>query len=230
VHNTININITITVPAGHSLTMTSMHDNVSNGSKLPNFIIAYLSLRSLSLEFKSHFQTTQVKCLKPLTLLKRLVDKMTDGKCTVRSDYFTNDATILAVSGDGLRGLADAVIKTSFSDFMQSYNAICCIGLGVEGTEFVVEAEALLLQQVGPCDGHRRCVQPESRDQQGSTVQPREGGVAQPELRGCEWQERVQCHAHLLPAHLKGEQGVEPDEHLQGRYVRHRVHPHQLRR
>lgn len=60
--------------------------------------------------------------LRPLDLVKDLVEKATFGRYTINSNYFeVNNKTVL-VSGESLRGIDNAKIYSSFKDFFQSFD------------------------------------------------------------------------------------------------------------
>lgn len=86
---------------------------------------------TFSLTYNTRFQTTTAPALRPLTLLQRLVDKMTDGKFTAESTLLTANQHLVASAADNIRGIAGAKIKTSFSDFYDSYGKILGGAIGI---------------------------------------------------------------------------------------------------
>lgn len=138
--NTLSFDLTINVPAGHPLILYAMHYNIPRGRNLPGFVIMYSELTKFSIEFVTKFEPTTIKALKPMTLLKALVDKMSNGTCTVESSIFSADDTVKVTSGDAIRRFSGSVIKTSLADFMKSYRVPYSIGMGMkDSTTFVVE-------------------------------------------------------------------------------------------
>lgn len=91
----------------------------------------------ISLSFNSKAVDSTSVVLSPLTLLKAIVSKMTDGQFTAESNFFTSNDNIVTTCGDALRNttlsesLQHYYINTSFSDFFKSYNSIYSIGLKI---------------------------------------------------------------------------------------------------
>lgn len=88
--------------------------------------------------------------LKPLALLKALVSKMTDGKYTAESNFFTQNANLLTLCGDSIRNTAKGgihplknyLVTTSFADFFASYNSIYNLGIKIENNVLWIEPKA----------------------------------------------------------------------------------------
>lgn len=98
----------------------------------------------ITVEYEVSFDTTLCECLSPFTLFERLVDKMTDGKYGVKSDFLSGLDDILLTSGTALRNYqGPSSIKTSLSDFFQAMRTRSrkkySIGLGIEGDKLVME-------------------------------------------------------------------------------------------
>lgn len=89
--------------------------------------------------------------LRPLTLLQNLVSKISNGKYTADSSLFRTHNNIPTTCGDALRNIdrtaANApiknyLIKTTFKDFFQSYNAIYDIGIKIIDNVLYIERKA----------------------------------------------------------------------------------------
>jgi len=88
--------------------------------------------------------------LRPLALLKAIVSKMTDGKFTAESKFFTQNANLVTSCGDAIRNTAKGdghpiqnyLLTTSFADFFASYNAIYNLGIKIEDNVLWVEPKA----------------------------------------------------------------------------------------
>ena len=78
---------------------------------------------------------TVVKGLRPAYVFAQLIDKITDGKYSTKSDFLEEVSSFVLTSGDGLRGFEDAVIKTSLNDFLKSYNTRFCADFGISTNE-----------------------------------------------------------------------------------------------
>lgn len=74
-----------------------------------------------SMDYEVSFTPTYAECLTPFTVLKRLAEKMFDGKYNVQSTFLQGLDDILLTSGNALRKYkGEAAIQTSFLDFFQS--------------------------------------------------------------------------------------------------------------
>lgn len=98
----------------------------------------------IAVTYEVSFDTTLCECLAPYTLFERLVDKMTDGKYGVKSDFLSGLDDILLTSGTALRNYqGPASIKTSLSDFFQAMRTRgrkkYSVGLGIENDKLVME-------------------------------------------------------------------------------------------
>lgn len=86
---------------------------------------------NFTIEYNTRYQTTTAPALRPLTLLQRLVDKMTGGKFTAESTLLTDNEHLVATAADNIRGIAGAKIKTTFNDFYESYGKILGGAIGI---------------------------------------------------------------------------------------------------
>lgn len=88
--------------------------------------------------------------LRPLDLLRSIIDKMTGGKYSAESSFFTTNNNLLTTCGDAIRNTqkgADFVIKnyiisTSFADWFTSYNSVYNLGIKIIGNVLFVEPKA----------------------------------------------------------------------------------------
>ncbi|WP_346320766.1 hypothetical protein [Chitinophaga sp. YIM B06452] len=88
---------------------------------------------SISAGYSTIAPPTTIKALPALTLYKQLVSQMTGGSFEAVSDYLSNELKgLLITSGDAIRGIGGAVVKTNFKDFFAAINATRNIGFGVE--------------------------------------------------------------------------------------------------
>lgn len=92
---------------------------------------ANLQVSNFTIEYNTRYQTTTAPALRPLTLLQRLVDKMTGGKYTASSTLLEDNRHLVATAADNIRGIAGAKIKTSFTDFYESYGKILGGAIGI---------------------------------------------------------------------------------------------------
>src|SRR5690606_21707800 len=101
---------------------------------------------------------SDVKALRPYRLFERLVSAMTGiNRPVIDSNLLKSDwNNLLITSGDGIRAIRESKIKTSFSDFYKSIDAVCWAGFGVingiptiEKRDFFYKKD-LLITDVGP--------------------------------------------------------------------------------
>jgi len=130
----VDINLSITLNPGERLFfLADLVDNVARHFRIkpqPTIISALFSTKASS---------SIAYALRPLDLLQQLVSKITNGKYTANSKFFTNNNRKVALSGSSLRGFADAQIQTSFVDFFQSYTSAYNFGVTVRNGVLWVE-------------------------------------------------------------------------------------------
>lgn len=97
----------------------------------------------IGVKFDYRAAATTIKALDPITVGQMLVDKMTGGGYEFRSNYLASEwGSLLITSGDGVRGLEGAVVKTSFASFFNSYNVVSPLAMGIEGKTIWIEERA----------------------------------------------------------------------------------------
>lgn len=126
---TLAINSTFNVLANESVFLEAEWSGAND--------IEYGSAR-FSISFKNKFQSSVIKALRPFRVFEKIVEKMTDGKYTVKSDWLNSLSDYAVTSGDAIRGIAGAVIKTSLAKFYKSFNR-WGIMLCIEGEKIVIE-------------------------------------------------------------------------------------------
>lgn len=100
------------------------------------------------------FTTTETKAepaicfgLRPLDLLKSIVQKATLERYTIDSNFFSVNNKTIILSGDSIRGVRDAKIYTSFKDFFESFSALFFMALRViNGSIFMELADEVYKQ------------------------------------------------------------------------------------
>lgn len=93
----------------------------------------------LTAEFVGRAPATYVPCLWPETVIRRLIEKMSDGLYTASSAYLLNRKDIALTSGNAIRGLTENKIITSVSDFFKSLNIPGPIMLGIKNDVLNIE-------------------------------------------------------------------------------------------
>lgn len=152
---TENVNVTETV-----------NFSLVDGEKV--FLVAYLYLRCLpnkscnttldftdsehSMQSATRFSPTYIKAVRPAYLFQKLIEKVTDLKFEADSTLLTEQADKVFTSGDGLRKIEDAVIKTSLSDFYQFWDVFKDCALVYKGGNVRLERKVDLLDYSNPYD------------------------------------------------------------------------------
>lgn len=96
--------------------------------------------------YKYRHPETFVKCIRPNVLYSELLNKVTQGKYAPGVGGYLNPLKkdIVFTSGNAIRGLDDAVIKTSLSDFFTFWNCYDDVGLKVTGNLVDIDRKANL--------------------------------------------------------------------------------------
>jgi hypothetical protein len=126
---------------------------VTNGEKVffvitgnpPDIGYPFLFIKEsrFKISFKSRYKTTYTRCLRPAYVFQFLLDKMTGGGYTFHSDYLTNVwENLVITSGDGIRGIVDAAVKTSFDDCFSSFNIPCNLCAYVKDQTLYIEPKS----------------------------------------------------------------------------------------
>ena len=86
---------------------------------------------NLYLTFDTRFQQTQCIAKRPIDVFKELVSSLSDGRFTGVSSLLEANSHLVVAPADSIRGLASPKIKTTFSDFYESYGKILGGAIGV---------------------------------------------------------------------------------------------------
>lgn len=82
--------------------------------------------------------------LRPLDLLKELVAKATNNRFTINSNFFAVNNKAICLSGDSIRGVDNAKIYSSFSDWFQTFNSIFFIAIrSIKGNLWIEKATSV---------------------------------------------------------------------------------------
>lgn len=99
--------------------------------------ISFLESGSVTATFTSRAAATTVKAFKPYDLYRKLAEKL--GILSV-SSVILQACTYLVTSGDGLRGITAAGVKTTMAAFWKSYNIYLKAGIAVQNQVLVFES------------------------------------------------------------------------------------------
>jgi hypothetical protein len=158
VNNILNIignhatsgNSTITLHAGDEVYFYTYGTVPGAPHGVDSVFFSYGGNLSIKLSYTYRFPATTFNCLLPLTVAKRLLEKMSDttGIYSIQSTFLTNrNKDILLSSGDGVRGLVlnanfnitGSSLVTSFSDFFKAFDSQYGIGIGIQGDKIIIE-------------------------------------------------------------------------------------------
>lgn len=144
-HHQLTNTLTITIPAERKcflcnfLTISGV---IASGSAADEVVFwTYDSTIDDKFEIDYTFvaEPTLCECIQPLTLCQGIIDKIAPGFSVSSSFLESIKDSVLITSGPALRKYrADAVIKTSFSDFYKSFKRYG-IGVGIEGDKLIIE-------------------------------------------------------------------------------------------
>lgn len=122
--------------------------DVSPGN-LPNLKMTYLAT-DININIDFEFKDTNIKAVKPFTLFKRLIGKITGSELNALSALLEAHPNLVVTSGDAIRGLTGAVIKTNLNNFFTSFNVALNGGLGIENSKIVFESKDHFFDESDP--------------------------------------------------------------------------------
>lgn len=117
--------------------------NNSNNTPSP-FTLSWEVGDTLDVSYTFDSPAFSVRGLLPAELFRRMIEKLTEGAYTGVSNYLSDQtityaqgldnipARTLFLSGNSIRGIAGATIKTTLGDFFDSCNAFWSVGMSVE--------------------------------------------------------------------------------------------------
>lgn len=103
------------------------------------FNVEFLEGSTLSIGWQNKYQTTVINALPVFDLGKKLISKISNGVSTLQSNLLSSDTYTLVTCGDAVRGIPEAIIKTKFSDYYKSVDAIKCACFQVESNNGRIE-------------------------------------------------------------------------------------------
>ncbi len=118
--NNIKGSVTIPLSEGDEVylyTMVNPQGSGANTDENVNFTYSGEGLFKVSYQYRH--PTSYAAGLYPDILFQRLIEKISDGKYSADTTFLRTKRQYFITSGDALRGISGAVIKTSFADFWQ---------------------------------------------------------------------------------------------------------------
>lgn len=136
---TVDVDMSVTLQAGEKLLLEGIFVGGSTGAI--DTVIEFRESGFLAFGFNNRYKTTNINAVTPLYLFQKLIDKISDGKATAQSQLLTDHAALMITSGDAIRGLAGAKIKTSLTQFFNSMNCLFNIAMSIKGDTAIIEAK-----------------------------------------------------------------------------------------
>lgn len=96
----------------------------------------------IQLTYITRYQTTTIKALRPSYVFAQLIDKISDGQLTVDvlvGSLLDREFNKVFTSGDGIRGIDTAVVKTSIADFYAFWDTWMDAGMTIRNGKVIME-------------------------------------------------------------------------------------------
>jgi hypothetical protein len=130
-----------TIPINHTFTILA-------GDRIFFSMDEKMGESTLTFETSTRFQTTFAKALRPQYLFSELISKVTEGQYTAEDcPYFSplRNAKKVFTSGNGLRGIADATLKISLSQFFSFWNTYDEVGIREKDSKILFDRKKALI-------------------------------------------------------------------------------------
>lgn len=138
--NYINIDVTLDLLDNTSLLFYIFNAQTQEGSG--NWMGITIFDFQLRLEYSAYTDDYKANAISGATLYAALLKKMNPTLDIIATSNLLNTEPwnrIYFTSGDGLRGLPNAKIKTTFLQFFEAMNALTCTGFDIKGSEGILE-------------------------------------------------------------------------------------------
>lgn len=126
----IPVSETITLQPGEKLFCISRFFGLYPGGSV-DVTVDYLDSTELFVNFSSTYKTTYCKAFTRKTLFRKLMNKVAGSEDYAVSELLDTDDRLIT-SGDAIRGIAGAVLKTTLNDFFTDLDTDLCAGIGIE--------------------------------------------------------------------------------------------------
>lgn len=110
---------------------------IQGGGLLMQAVIEYQETSAFTISAATRKPATIIKCFRTVTLGSKISGKVSPG-ASLTSPLLDDDYNLLVTSGDAIRGLEEANVKSNFSDWHKSVDAVKCIAMDVVGNNPVV--------------------------------------------------------------------------------------------
>lgn len=115
----------------------------ANISEAPSLSIDFGQLQ-ISVEFTT--PASVVRAFKPKRIFQMLIDRMHDEEVEAQSALLDQWDNLLITSGDAIRTIMGATLKTNFKDFFKSINAVLGAGFGIIDYKPVLEKKSFFFR------------------------------------------------------------------------------------
>lgn len=161
---TVDFDVTLSLAANEHVFLGAVYFGFPTGAQE---VAVKFQDANFEIDYSDQYQQTECWAFKPFDLYKRLVSLVTEGKYTGTSSLLQRFAQLACTSGLAVRQIAKADIKTSLTDFWNSFNPIlnAAIGIGPDGITLFFEAKAFVFDptaidmDLGEVSGMKTAVQ-----------------------------------------------------------------------
>jgi hypothetical protein len=106
---------------------------------------------TVGLTYDNRFKPTFIKAKKPRNLFQDTIGSMTNlTAADAASSLLDANSNYVVTSGDGVRSLPGAVVKTSMNQLFNSYNVLLNAGIGIQGNQILLERKDFFFQNSNP--------------------------------------------------------------------------------
>jgi hypothetical protein len=146
---TATVNFNISLAPGERLYFFVEYFGITGGL---DTVISFLPTTALRIDYDFKYKQTTIKVLPPLIVFQELIKRATDGQYIPQSTILGVYDNLKLTSGDGIRGFANAVLKTNINDFFKAYDVELDTGLGMLGGVLRIESKADFVDYANPID------------------------------------------------------------------------------
>jgi len=133
----VTINTTFNLLAGEQLTLLFVDRRPNQDLELDYYFAPKVSNTLMDTDSKA--DASIVYGRRPLDVVREIVSKATDGKYTAHSVFYSTNKNKVLTCGNALRDAPNAVIQSSFKDWMESYDIEDWIGFRIINNQIWIE-------------------------------------------------------------------------------------------
>lgn len=106
---------------------------------------------NVTFTYDNRFKPTFIKAMKPRNAFQQIIGNMTNlTQADAVSALLDANANYVMTSGDGVRSLPGAVIKSNANQFFNSYNVLLNAGIGIQQGKIMMEKKEFFFQSDNP--------------------------------------------------------------------------------